>query len=108
MKRVGCKIVAPTEPPKPPPKPPVAAQTLKMVPKTRKLSTYSFEGRVETLTDDITVEAPPAYTENFAVWSAKMRGVQKIELIQFLTSTQDLDGTNAAGREVLWTVPYRP
>jgi hypothetical protein len=26
----------------------------------------------------------------------------------FLTSTEDLDGTNAAGREVLWTVRYRP
>jgi hypothetical protein len=92
----------PARPPAPPPKPPLEAQTLKMVPKARKLSTYSFEGRVETLTSDVTVDAPPAYRDNFAVWSARMRGLAKIELVQFLVSTQDAaeDGTVPFRRQV--------
>ncbi len=92
----------PAKPPEPPPKPPVEAQTLKMIPKARKLTTYSFEGRVETLTADIIVQAPPAYTDSFAVWTSKMKGLEKIELIQFLISTQDAaaDGSVPFRRQV--------
>jgi hypothetical protein len=65
-------------------------------------STYEFEGRLEHGINNVTFEAPPAYQQSFTFWSNRMKGSQRTELIQTLTTTSDpaADGTLPFRRQV--------
>jgi hypothetical protein len=72
---------------------PAAPVTLN--PRGYKISIYSFDGRLESGVTDTSFDAPPAYQQSFAFWMGRMKGAQRIELIQILTTTRDPDEAGA-------------
>jgi hypothetical protein len=73
------------------PAPGTAAAAITLTPRAWPRSSYNFEGRLESTVQDVTFETPPAYQENFAFWGNRMKGAQRTELIQIVTSTHDPD-----------------
>lgn len=73
-----------------PSSPPPAAGPIRMVPKGRRMSTYTLRARYEIGTKNVTFEAPPAYQESFAYWTGKMKGNKRMEIFEFQTITQDV------------------
>jgi len=71
------------------PAPSAAAAATTLTPRAWPRSSYSFEGRLESTVQDVTFETPPAYQESFAFWGNRMKGTQRTELIQIVTSTHD-------------------
>ena len=80
----AVKPAAPVPKRAPAPPAPVA-----LIPKAWERSIYDLEGRVVTVVDDVTFEAPPAYQESFAFWTGRMKGGQRTELLQLLTTTRE-------------------
>ena len=72
---------------KQPPAPAVAPVAL--IPKCWDRSIYNLDGRVTTSVNDVSFEAPPAYHDSFAFWTSRMKGGQRTELIQLLTTTRE-------------------
>jgi hypothetical protein len=60
-----------------------------MLPKVWQLSTYSFDGRLESSVGAVTFEAPPEYQKSFAFWTDRMKGTHRTEMIQILTTTRE-------------------
>lgn len=85
---------------KQPPAP--AAAPIALIPKCWDRSIYNLDGRVATSVSDVSFEAPPAYKESFAFWTNRMKGGQRTELIQLLTTTREPaeDGTLPFHRQV--------
>ena len=50
---------------------------------------YAIDGRVQTSIKDVTFEAPPAYQESFTFWTNRMKGGQRAELFNLLTTTTE-------------------
>jgi hypothetical protein len=65
------------------------AAPVALIPKCWDRSIYNLDGRVTTGVSDASFEAPPAYRESFAFWTARMKGGQRTELIQLLTTTRE-------------------
>ena len=87
---------APTTPKKPAatpqkkaPAPDAAGAPVTLTPRAWARSSYSFEGRLESTVQDVKFEVPPAYQENFAFWGNRMKGTERIELIQYITMTKE-------------------
>jgi hypothetical protein len=74
-----------------PPKEPAAPAALRVVPKSRRMSTYTLGARFEITTRDITFEAPAAYQSGFDFWAGRMKGQRKSEVCEMVTVTQDAD-----------------
>jgi hypothetical protein len=94
----GAKPGVPAPPAPTPPAaaakiPPAQAPATQAVlnPRGYKRSIYSFDGRLETGITDTSFDAPPAYQQSFAYWMGRMKGAQRVELIQILTTTRDPD-----------------
>lgn len=68
---------------------PVQAAPIALIPKCWDRSIYNLDGRVTTMVNDVSFEAPPAYKDSFAFWTNRMKGGQRTELIQFLTTTRE-------------------
>lgn len=66
---------------------------LRFAPKARRMSTYTFTGRFEIKTRDVTFEAPDAYLDGFNFWAGQMKGQKRSEVYQIVTMTQDVDGS---------------
>lgn len=81
-----------------PPKEP-AATVLHFVPKARPNSTYTFDGRFDVVSRDISFEAPDAYKDGFAFWAGRMKGQERSEVYEMITITREAD---ASGK-----VPFR-
>jgi hypothetical protein len=64
-------------------------EPVSLVPKARRMSTYTLLGRFEIATKDVTFETPPAYQESFAFWTGQMLGRRQIEVYEFVTVTQE-------------------
>jgi len=60
-----------------------------LTPRAWSRSSYSFEGRIESTVQDVTFETPPAYTDSFTFWGNRMKGTERTELIQTITSTHE-------------------
>jgi len=73
----------------PAPVPPAAVAPVALAPRAWSRSSYSFEGRLESTIQDVTFDVPSAYQENFAFWGARMKGTERTELIQYVTSTNE-------------------
>ncbi|MGH9798483.1 MAG: hypothetical protein ACRD5D_10055, partial [Candidatus Polarisedimenticolia bacterium] len=65
------------------------AAPARLVPKARRMSTYSLRIRFEVATKDVSFTAPPDYQESFAFWTGKMKGQKRSELFEFVTLTQE-------------------
>jgi hypothetical protein len=76
---------------KPAPAAPSPAAAITLTPRAWARSSYSFEGRLESTVQDVTSETPPAYQENFAFWGNRMKGTERTELIQDITSTREAE-----------------
>jgi len=72
--------------------PAAAAPPVHLAPKAWQLSTYSFEGRLESAIGAVTFEAPADYQKSFAFWTDRMKGSNRIEMIQVLTTTREAEG----------------
>ncbi len=84
----------PTKKPAAPKKQPAApapanAAAVTLTPRAWGRSSYSFEGRIESTVQDVTFETPPAYTDSFTFWGNRMKGTERTELIQTITSTHE-------------------
>jgi hypothetical protein len=79
-----------------------AGQVYRIVPKARIQTSYDFTGRLVILNQDVSFEVPPDYQNSFAFWTDRMKGIQKTELIQFLTVTREPgeDGTISFRKQV--------
>ncbi|HET8948117.1 MAG TPA: hypothetical protein VFQ07_14160, partial [Candidatus Polarisedimenticolia bacterium] len=91
---------AKTEPPKQPAAPqkkpapapaPANAAAVTLTPRVWTRSSYSFEGRLESTVQDVTFETPPAYKDSFTFWGNRMKGTERTELIQTITSTHEAE-----------------
>jgi hypothetical protein len=67
------------------------APPVRLLPKAWQLSTYSFDGRLESAVGAVTFEAPPDYQKSFAFWTDRMKGTNRTELIQILTTTREAE-----------------
>jgi len=76
-----------------PPKEPAAPATLRVIPKSRRMSTYTLGARFEITTRDITFDAPAAYQSGFDFLAGRMRGQRKSEVCEMVTITQDADAS---------------
>jgi len=83
------KPAAPKKPPAAPAPAPANVAPVTLTPRAWSRSSYSFEGRVESTVQDVTFETPPAYTESFSFWGNRMKGTERTELIQTITSTHE-------------------
>lgn len=72
--------------------PAAAAPPVHLDPKAWQLSTYSFEGRLESAIGAVTFDAPADYQKSFAFWTDRMKGTDRIEMIQVLTTTREAEG----------------
>jgi len=72
-------------------KEPAAPASLRFLPKSRRMSTFDFEGRFEITARDVSFEAPDAYKEGFSFWAGRMKGQKRSEVCQIVTITQDAD-----------------
>ena len=72
--------------------PGAAAPAVHMQPKAWQMSTYSFDGRLESGIGNVTFEAPPDYQKSFAFWTDRMKGSNRTEMIQVLTTTRESGG----------------
>jgi hypothetical protein len=72
--------------------PAAASSPVHMQPKAWQLSTYSFDGRLESAIGNVTFEAPPDYQKSFAFWTDRMKGTNRTEMIQVLTTTREAEG----------------
>src|SRR2546428_7008449 len=72
-------------------KEPAAPASLRFLPKSRRMSTFDFEGRFEITARDISFEAPDAYKEGFDFWAGRMKGQKRSEVCQIVTITLDAD-----------------
>jgi hypothetical protein len=83
-------------------KQPPALQPVALVPRGWDRSIYNLDGRVVTSVNDVSFVAPPAYQESFAFWTSRMKGGQRTELIQLLTTTRERaeDGSLPFRRQV--------
>jgi hypothetical protein len=93
----GAKPGAPAPPAATPPAAAAKAPAAQAIvnPRGYKRSIYSFDGRLETGVTDTSFDAPPAYQQSFAFWMGRMKGAQRVELIQILTTTRDPDESGA-------------
>ena len=69
-----------------------AGASIHLLPKAWQLSTYSFDGRLESAVGVVTFEAPPDYQKSFAFWTDRMKGTHRTEMIQILTTTREAAG----------------
>lgn len=83
------KPAAPKKQAAPPAAVPANVAPVTLTPRVWARSSYSFEGRLESTVQDVTFETPPAYTDSFAFWSNRMKGTERTELIQHITSTHE-------------------
>ena len=72
--------------------PAAAAAPVRLVPKAWQASIYSFEGRIESAIGAVTFEAPADYQKSFAFWTDRMKGSNRVEMIQVLTTTREIEG----------------
>ena len=85
----GPAPAAPAPAPKKKDAAPAPAVSVTLTPRAWTRSAYTFDGRLESAIQDVTFETPVAYQENFAFWANRMKGTQRIELIQHVTSTRE-------------------
>jgi hypothetical protein len=71
--------------------PGAAAAPVHVQPKAWQMSTYSLDGRLESGIGTVTFEAPPDYQKSFAFWTDRMKGSNRIEMIQILTTTREAE-----------------
>ena len=70
---------------------PAAAAPITLTPRAWPRSSYNFEGRLESTVQDVTFEVPAAYKDSFAFWGGRMKGTERTELIQYITSTHEAE-----------------
>lgn len=71
--------------------PATTAAPVHVQPRAWQLSTYSFDGRLESGIGNVTFEAPPDYQKSFAFWTDRMKGSNRTEMIQILTTTREVE-----------------
>ena len=87
--RSGAETTAPSEAEATPET--IEGPVLHFIPKAREQSIYKLQTRVQLTNVDVTFEAPAAYHASFTFWTNKMKGSSKVELIEFLISTNEPD-----------------
>ena len=66
-----------------------AAATIHFAPQAQGSASYTLNAHFDVMTKEVTFDAPPAYKESFAFWSARMKGNRRNELYEFVTLTEE-------------------